>query len=148
MRPISVMSIWYRLLRSTIVKQDCVRTWLAEAMPNSSHGGLKGRSVGTACANLSESLAQILRRSSPTTCARCHEIDFLNHCNPGAVTRGSDSNVSCSQVRKPLARPVWFAIRFRRETQSRQGFCLFFQTQSGPWMSCRFVKPLSLTTVQ
>ena len=52
LRPIAVLSIWYRTLLSALTRRPSMQNWLLAAAPQACHGGLKGRSVTTAVASL------------------------------------------------------------------------------------------------
>lgn len=52
LRPIAVLSIWYRTLMSAMLRRDSMRRWLPSAVPESCHGGIKGRSVTSAVASI------------------------------------------------------------------------------------------------
>ena len=45
LRPISVLSIWYRCLISATMRKPETQTWLQNVAPPACHGGIKGRSV-------------------------------------------------------------------------------------------------------
>ena len=58
LRPIAVLSIWYRSLISALTRNPLLQTWLLGVAPRACHGGLKGRSVTTAVASLLPHLEQ------------------------------------------------------------------------------------------
>ena len=58
LRPISVLSIWYRCLISATMRKPQTQTWLQNAAPAACHGGIKGRSVTTAIASVLSDLEE------------------------------------------------------------------------------------------
>ena len=58
MRPISVLSIWYRLLSSTISRQTPVREWFSRAAPAECHGAIREKSAATALASIATDLSE------------------------------------------------------------------------------------------
>ena len=58
LRPISVLSIWYRCLTSATMRKPPTQTWLQNVAPAACHGGIKGRSVTTAIASVLSDLEE------------------------------------------------------------------------------------------
>ena len=56
MRPISILSVWYRLLVSCFLHQVEVQEWISQIAPSSCHGAIPGKSIATALAALTQSL--------------------------------------------------------------------------------------------
>ena len=72
LRPISVLSIWYRCLISATMRKPETQTWLQNVAPPACHGGIKGRSVTIAILRFNLTLLPSLWtiRSALTCCAR------------------------------------------------------------------------------
>ena len=77
LRPIAVLSIWYRSLISALTRNPLLQTWLLGVAPRACHGGLKGRSVTTAVASL---LPHLEPRSS---CFGLGLPEMLRYVAPG-----------------------------------------------------------------
>ena len=52
LRPIAILSIWYSTLMSSLLRRNSMRAWLVSTVPDSCHGGIRGRSVTTAVTSL------------------------------------------------------------------------------------------------
>eukprot|EP00438_Fugacium_kawagutii_P007004 Skav208849 [mRNA] locus=scaffold1839:65559:76580:+ [translate_table: standard] len=52
LRPIAVMSVWYRALMITVSRRPSTQQWLLQVAPDACHGGLAGRSITTAVGGL------------------------------------------------------------------------------------------------
>ena len=58
LRPIAVLSVWYRILLTAVSRQEAVQQWILRIAPAACHGGLRGRSVATALSQLLPALEQ------------------------------------------------------------------------------------------
>ena len=58
LRPIAVLSVWYRIFLTAVSRQEVVQQWILRIAPAACHGGLRGRSVATALSQLLPTLEQ------------------------------------------------------------------------------------------
>eukprot|EP00435_Cladocopium_sp_Y103_P053304 s1078_g17.t1 len=75
LRPIAVLSVWYRVFLTAVSRQEAVQQWILRIAPAACHGGLRGRSVATA---LSQLLPE-LEKGSPALALDYRKCFDLTH---------------------------------------------------------------------